>query len=262
MTAKNNFQDFARWFQKETGMDLSHYNNSQVLRRLRVVMGKYGYATLEQLRQEAEANPGLIQECLTKLTINVSEFFRDRQHWDQLAGKVSLLAEGRPLLRVWSVGCSHGQEVYSLVYTVAKQLPMNKFHVWASDVDADALAAAKAGIYQHDSLEGLAGEQQRVMFRRQGAVFQIRERIRNQVTFMLHDILRDHLPGDFDLVLCRNVMIHFSSQAKQVVVQRLAESLTLGGLLFVGAAEQIFNPEELGLATEDVYFYRKTGVRT
>ncbi len=260
MTGENNFQNFARWFHRQTGMDLSHYNNSQVQRRLRVVMGKYGYASLEQLRQEAEETPGLLQECLAKLTINVSEFFRDRQYWEQLAVKIPQLAEGRPLLRVWSVGCSHGQEVYSLVYTLARQLPMSQFHVWASDVDADALAAAKTGIYQQSSLDGLAGEQQRVMFKRQGTVFQIRERIRNQVTFMLHDVLRDHLPGDFDLVLCRNVMIHFSPKAKTVAVQRLAESLTLGGLLFVGAAEQIFKPEELGLAGEDVYFYRKTGI--
>lgn len=254
---ESEFASFSSWFYEKTGLDLSQYNKSQILRRLGVVMGKHGFNSLGQLVRAVQHNPLLLQECLNKLTINVSEFFRDRQHWEQLRAKIPQLAAGRDKLRVWSVGCAGGQEVYSLVYLLSQLLAPQRYEIRASDVDSDALATAKAGIYLEKAVEGLSRTQRNVMFRRIGTTYQIRDRIRSQVFFFRHDVLRDAITDKNDLILCRNVMIYFRDETKAMVIQRLADSLTPGGLLFVGASEQIMNAGRFGLANEDVYFYRK-----
>lgn len=253
----SDFTVFANWFYDKTGLDLNQYNQTQVMRRLGVVMGKYGYRTHTQLVGAIQKNPLLLKECLDKLTINVSGFFRDSPHWDKLRAKIPQLAVNRKQLRIWCVGCAAGQEVYSLLYLLSQLLAPRRYQVRASDVDNEALAAAREGIYPQKALAGLSHTQRNVMFRRVDINYQVRDRFRSQVMFFRHDILRDAIGLNNDLILCRNVMIYFRDETKAKVIRRLADALIPGGLLFVGASEQIMNASCFQLKNEDVYFYRK-----
>lgn len=253
----DDFKEFVIQFHLIAGIDLSYYNQAQVLRRLTGFMTKRGFLSLSDLLSAVQADKLLLQDCLKKLTINVTDFFRDREYWDVLRANISNLAKQKLPLKMWSAGCATGEEAYSLAYLAGSILPLKCWELIASDVDSKALTAAMAGIYPEKSIKNLNPLQTGILFYKVGSFYQVKERFRQQINFIHHDLLQDIYPDNLDLVLCRNVLIYFNEAAKKQVLNRIAQSLNPGGLLFIGGSEQIMAPEDIGLIRDSVYFYKK-----
>lgn len=253
------YAEFVRGFYLLTEMDLSHYNKSQILRRLTAFGQKHQLNSLTALLESLKQEPSLLEDCLARLTIKVSEFFRDRDYWDVFEERVARLANSRLPLRFWSAGCANGEEPYSLAFMLTKILPRPAWEILASDINQRALATAKAAVYPLKSLKNLTPSERLILFSKAHGQYTVRANFRNSVIFWRHNLHLDPYPKDVDVIVCRNVVIHFTETAKAAVLQKFREALKPGGLLFVGGSEQIITPGEYGLTREDVYIYSKSG---
>lgn len=248
---------FLEQFNEITRIDLSHYHQAQVLRRISLIMQKHSLPTLEALLAAMQTDKTILQECLNKLTIHVTDFFRDKAYWEVLKENILILAKLRSPLRIWSAGCSTGEEAYSLAGLLSRTLPPKTWELIATDLSVKALAAAKAGIYPEKALNNLNADERDALFSKVGGVFQAKERIRQTIQFSAHNLLHDPYPQNLDVVLCRNVIIYFNEPAKKHVIHSISKSLNPQGLLFIGSSEQIMEPEEAGLVRDSIYFYKK-----
>ncbi|MBB6283212.1 CheR family methyltransferase [Geobacillus subterraneus] len=253
--------DYAQFIEKvkrKTGIDLSLYKEAQMKRRLASLYMKKGLNSFAELFAAMEKDPALWNECLDRMTINVSEFYRNAKRWDVLERTIlpRLLAEN-PRLKVWSAACSTGEEPYTLALVLLKHMPLHRVSVLATDIDENALARARLGLYSERSLAELPEEMKKKFFTKDGEYYKIDEKVKQAVTFQKHNLLADPFRGPFDLIVCRNVLIYFTEEAKRALYRKFHDALRPGGVLFVGSTEQIFNPGLYGFEMEETFFYRK-----
>ncbi len=250
------------YFQKRvlalTGIDLTQYKSEQMQRRLNTIMSRSGANTLFEYYRLLSEDPRKLQEFRDFVTINVSEFFRIPDKFEYLRDKViPELSAGRRELRIWSAGCSIGAEPYTLAIIMNEMYPFGRWQIVATDIDATTLERAKLGIYQPADLANVKPDLLKKYFTASGNQFQVIERIRSKVQFKVHDLLRDDYGQDFDLIVCRHVVIYFTEPAKDEVFRRFSGALRPGGVLFIGGTEVMRVPQEMGFASMAVSFYRK-----
>ncbi|HZG82028.1 MAG TPA: CheR family methyltransferase, partial [Brevibacillus sp.] len=129
----------------------------------------------------------------------------------------------------------------------------------ATDIDEGAIAKAKQGVYTDRSLQDCPPDLVSKYFAKDTHSYRILDEVKNKVTFKKHNLLADPFESQFDLIICRNVMIYFTEEAKHELYQKFSRALKPGGVLFVGSTEQIFQPQQYQLEAEDTFFYRKMG---
>lgn len=252
------YNDFVSQLHKLTGIDLANYNKPQMLRRLNSFNQKHQVNSLTELLEILQKDPVMLQDCLAKLTIKVSEFLRDRELWQVFMDMVASMVTSRLPLRFWSAGCANGEEPYSLAFQLVKMLPRPCWEILASDISIRALAKAKAAVYPEKSLKNLTEDERQLFFSKTAkGQYKVREIIRDSVSFFNQDLHHDPYPENLNAILCRNVIIHFTETAKAQVMHKLVGALDPGGLLFLGGSEQIISPQDYGLERADVYIYRK-----
>jgi chemotaxis protein methyltransferase CheR len=252
------YQEFIRQIKTKTGIDLSLYKEAQMKRRLISLYEKKGYHSFSDFYQALSRNKELLDEFLDRMTINVSEFYRNAKRWDILERQLLPGMAGRGgRLKVWSAACSTGEEPYTIAMILAKFLPLSQVQVLATDIDEKVLARAQAGIYPERSLNEMPADMKKKYFTQEGSFYKISDEIKKAVVFKKQNLLSDPFGGPYDLIVCRNVLIYFTEEAKDGLYHKFSGALKPGGLFFVGSTEQIFNPGLYGLATEDTFFYRK-----
>ncbi|WP_026696536.1 CheR family methyltransferase [Alkalicoccus chagannorensis] len=255
----DDYQTFIQAIYKKTGIDLSLYKEAQMKRRLTSLRDKRGFRSFEAYYQALTKDQELFEEFLQRMTINVSEFFRNRPRWDVLDQKLlPALVKNTPKLKVWSAACSTGEEPYSLSILLRKHLRSDRFSILATDLDQSILDRACSGYYTERALKEVTEQHVNAYFDSEGAAYRVKKELQQPITFRRHNLLADPYEEGFDLIVCRNVMIYFTEQAKAEIYQRFSRALKPGGLLFVGSTEQIFNPEQYGLKTADTFFYQKS----
>ncbi len=244
-------------------IDLNHYKEEQMKRRLdswlarsRVSSWKDYFSLLYEDKEELE-------KFRNYLTINVTEFFRDPERWAALRRDVlpRLLAEAerdpqkRGSLRVWSAGCSVGVEAYTLAILLEEVAPGKPHYLLASDLDRGALAKAKAGgPYLAEEARNLTPEQ-RIRFLSPTPPFYVKPEVARRVTFCEQNLLNDPFESNFDLIVCRNVIIYFTNEAKTLLYRKFHQALRPGGVLFLGGTEIMPRPAELGFRNAGISFY-------
>lgn len=240
-----------------TGIDLDCYKGSQMERRLQAIMRRVGADDLLQYSRMLQADTIRVKEFRDFLTINVTEFFRNPDKFEELRQAVlpELLRRFQRLV-MWSAGCSTGAEPYSLAITLDELDPTGQHEVLATDIDEEALKAARNGAFlERDMLEVNPQRRQRY-FTQDGDHWVVRPEIRAKVKFRQQNLLSDAFPADVDLILCRNVVIYFSEEAKFELYRRFHRALKPGGILFVGGTESLLKARELGYAAAAPFFYR------
>ena len=250
---------FVKKFFQKSGIDLQYYKRPQMERRINSFMRTAGVANYADLIKLCEDNPEVRRRFIEHLTINVSEFFRNANHWEVLRQQIiPELIKRRSSLTIWSAGCSTGEEPYSLAIMMQEYFPGYVHRIWATDLDQAVLNKAKNGIYSEKAVQGIPAHLINKYFYRDSD-FQVVESIKQMVKFEKHDLLADRFPGDFDLILCRNVAIYFTEEAKEKLYRKFAQALAVDGVLFIGSTEQIFQARELNLKSIATFFYQKTG---
>lgn len=252
------YTGFIQNIKKSTGIDLAQYKEAQMKRRLTTLRNKNGFLTFDAFFSAMQANKSLFYEFLDKMTINVSEFWRNPNRWEVLRDTVlPSLSSGKSRLRVWSAACSTGEEPYTLSMILADMGLLQNTYLLATDIDEGALAKAAEGLYLDRSLKDVPQDVARRYFTPEGAVFRFDKKLKAAVTFKKQNMLLDPFEENFDLIVCRNVMIYFTEKAKHDLYHKFAKALRPGGILFVGSTEQIFSPSQYGLEPADTFFYRK-----
>ncbi|KXG11043.1 Chemotaxis protein methyltransferase Cher2 [Anoxybacillus sp. P3H1B] len=150
----DDYQQFVISVRKKTGIDLSQYKEAQMKRRLTSLYEKRGFKSFQEFFKAIEADQALFHEFLDRMTINVSEFYRNAKRWEVLEKKIlPKLLERNRRLKIWSAACSTGEEPYTLVMILSKLLPLSQLSVLATDIDDNAIRRAKLGIYAERSLQ-------------------------------------------------------------------------------------------------------------
>jgi chemotaxis protein methyltransferase CheR len=256
-----NDQDFQHFIQKvkqKTGIDLAQYKEAQMKRRLTSLREKRGFQQFTSYFDAMINDTVLFNEFLDRMTINVSEFFRNHGRWEVLEKKIlpRLISQNKKL-KVWSAACSTGEEPYSLVMLLTRFFPLKDIGVRATDLDINAIQRAKQGVYVERSIQDVPKDLVDSYFTKNGIQYLMSSEIKSKVAFEKQNLLADPFDQNFDLIVCRNVMIYFTEEAKSVLYQKFSKALRPGGVLFVGSTEQIFNPQKYSLESEDTFFYRK-----
>lgn len=231
--------------QEQQGFILAGYKDLCIKRRIAARIRSLGFHDPQAYIDSLQDNPAEQEKLLAALTIHVSQFFRNPSTYAVLEQRVlpELLQrarQGKSKLRVWSVGCAGGEEPYSVALLCRELMREGDLlSIVATDLSAEVLQQAKQGNYAANRVVEVPGEALQNYFTQNGEFFQLCESIRQAVRFFRHDLICDPPFYRADLILCRNVLIYFSREQQQLILQQLTETLLPGGYLVLGRAETL-----------------------
>ena len=233
---------------KLTSIDLNAYKEQQMKRRIDTLISRNKISGYEDFVKALKADKELFEEFVSYLTINVSEFYRNPEQWELMDKQFipMLIEKFGKNLKIWSAACSTGDEPYSLVMALSRHLPLNQIKIIATDIDKQILAQAKVGIYNEKSIASVPKDLRDKYFTKIGNSYQISNEIKSRVDFRQHNLIKDPYPDKCDFIICRNVLIYFTEEAKDDVFRKFCKSLKTGGFLFIGSTEQIMNHRQMG----------------
>ncbi|HSH34872.1 protein-glutamate O-methyltransferase CheR [Schnuerera sp.] len=253
------YENFKKNINDLINVDLNYYKEKQMKRRITSLMNRNGFDDFNQYFKGLKSDKIMLDQFINYLTINVSEFYRNPSQWKVLETIIlpDLIKKNKKPLRVWSSACSTGEEPYSLVMLMSKYYDLKKIKILATDIDDGAIEKAKVGLYSEKALASLPTEYKREYFEKVGNSYKIKDKVKNCVDFSKLDLLKDPFPNNIDLIVCRNVMIYFTDDAKELLYKKFYNSLSSLGVLFVGSTEQIILPERYNFRTIKTFFYGK-----
>ncbi len=248
---------FTKKVKDHLGLDLSNYKETQMKRRLTSLRTKRGFDSFTAYFNAITKEPTLLNEFKDRVTINVSEFWRNPNRWSVLEQKfIPEMLANMPRLKCWSAACSTGEEPYTLAMILNEQ-GSAQADILAMDLDESVLQKAQQGQYLERSVRDVPPNYMKKYFTREGEHYQIASSLKRMIRFRSGNLLLDRFEKDFDLIICRNVMIYFTEPAKHDLYHKFSASLKPGGILFVGSTEQIFSPAQYRLEAVDSFFYKK-----
>ncbi|MGW6023620.1 CheR family methyltransferase [Streptomyces sp. NPDC055099] len=251
-TVDQSLEDLLSFIRDARGFDFTGYKRSTLGRRIRKRMSDVGVQSYEDYRDLLETDTVEFRALFNTILINVTSVFRDPDAWDLVQREVlpQLLTDAEPEgeIRVWSAGCSSGEEAYSLAIMFAEALgveeSLNRVKIYATDVDEEALREARAGRYPAKNLEALSAELRDKYFERHDTHYVFRPDLRRRVIFGRHDITRDAPISRLDLLVCRNTLMYFNVEAQTQIIDRFHFALREGGYLFLGKAEMLLSDSD------------------
>ncbi|MEO5579693.1 MAG: CheR family methyltransferase [Gemmatimonadaceae bacterium] len=232
----------------ETGLLFSETRRQSAEAGIARAMDRVGVRSHAILLQRMRREPAVLDEVLAELTIGETYFMRDRDQLDFIVNTAvasrALASSSSHPLRIWSAGCSSGEEAYSLAIMIeeAGVAPVPP-HIVGTDIATGRLAAARNGRYGNWSFRGVPPETRSRYFKQDGRQFVLDRRIRDKASFHILNLAEDAYPSPvsgifgMDVILCRNVLIYFDTETVERVAARLIDSLADGGWLFVGASD-------------------------
>lgn len=259
MMDERDWVEFKRKLKAKTEIDLDLYKEPQMKRRIGNLVTRAGMDSYSGYFDRAVKDKDEFASFIEYLTINVSEFFRTPEKFGKLETDVipDLLTRSSRL-NIWSAGCSIGAEPYSLAIIMKEMTPNTRHRILASDLDVEILAKAKRGIYTSNELKAMTPQRRTRYFDVvEGDKFAVKQEIKSCIEFKRHNLLKDPFESGFDLILCRNVVIYFTEEAKDQLYANFFKALKPGGILFVGATEAILNFRKLGYTSFQPFFYQK-----
>lgn len=251
------------YFKKEifamTSIDLNCYKEKQMKRRIDTLIAKHKIDGYDKYIQGLKTDKELFEEFVSYITINVSEFYRNPDQWKLMDEQVipELIKKFGNNLKVWSAACSTGDEPYSLVMALSKHVPLTNIKIFATDLDKQIIAKAKVGLYNSKSIQSVPADFKKKYFTPVGPSFKVADEIKARVEFKEHNLLKDTYATGYHMIVCRNVLIYFTEEAKEEVFRKYFNSLAPGGVLFIGSTEQIVNYKEIGFERKNSFFYQK-----
>lgn len=242
-----------------TKIDLNCYKERQMKRRIDSLITKHGIKGYEDYVQVLKTDKARFEEFVNYLTINVSEFYRNPDQWQVMEKEIipELISKYGKNLKIWSSACSTGDEPYSLVMALSRHIPLNQIKITATDIDKQVIAKAKVGLYNEKSIAAVPDDLKKKYFTKVGLSYQISDEIKSRVEFREQNLLENNYPKDFNMIVCRNVLIYFTEEAKDEVFRKFYQSLVPGGVLFIGSTEQIINHRDMGYERKSSFYYER-----
>lgn len=255
----NDYEKFKKDIFSLTQIDLSCYKERQMRRRIDTLISRHKISGYEDFVKTIKTDQKLFDEFVNYLTINVSEFYRNPEQWEMLDRDVfpEMIRKYGKKLTIWSAACSTGDEPYSLVMALSRHIPLNQIKVIATDIDKQVLEKAKGGLYNAKSIAAVPADLKKKYFEKIGPSYKISDEIKRQVEFREHNLLKDPYPKGCHMIVCRNVVIYFTDEAKDEIYKKFYDSLVKGGMLFIGNTEQITDYKKFGYSRAQSFFYHK-----
>ena len=255
------FKKFREIIHQKTGINLGDQKRDLVLSRLTKRLRILNIKTFEEYYQyiSQDRNSQEITAMINRITTNVTSFFRENHHFQVLRDIVlprlieKGTASGKRKVRIWSAGCSTGQEPYSIAMTLADFFRGHvgwDIKILATDLDTEVLSTGERGVYSNDSLSKVPQEQLRRFFKKgtgeNKEFFQAIQQIRNMILFRQLNLTSEKFPlrGPLDAIFCRNVIIYFDSQTKTKLIGKYSQLLGNDGYLFMGHSESLIAMKE------------------
>ena len=252
-------ESLLEYLKQSRGFDFTAYKRSSLARRIDKRLQVHGLEHYSEYLDFLEVHPTEFNHLFNTILINVTSFFRDPPYWEYLATEVlpSILAAKPPAdpMRVWSAGCSSGEEAYTAAMILAEAVGVDQFRervkVYATDVDEEALKTARQASYGPKDVEVIPPLLVEKYFSREKSLFVFDKDLRRSVIFGRHDLVQDAPISRVDLLICRNVLMYFNAESQGRILARFHFALNDGGVLFLGRAETLsphgntFEPTDL-----------------
>ncbi|HUR92971.1 MAG TPA: protein-glutamate O-methyltransferase CheR [Gemmatimonadales bacterium] len=263
------FALLARQISRTSGFTLEAYKDKCIRRRIAVRMRACGVHSYDDYRALLDRLPGEYEHLRDALTINVTRFYRNAETWNLIRREVlpAIFDGTRVEVRAWSAGCASGEEPYTLAALAASYLDevgrreeLARLTIDATDIDRTSLERARAACYRPEALGELPGAVSDAYFDTLGQEQRVIDRVRRRVHVRALDLNREPpIRHDYDLILCRNVVIYFDRATQERLFQTFADALAPGGYLVLGKVETLFGAarDRLSLVDARERIYRR-----
>jgi len=250
---------------KESGITFTQTNRSILESRLKERLREENVATAKAYYDKITQSQEALKVFLDSITTNLTRFFRNQAHFDALEKYVipqlqDIKRGGGNTIKIWSAGCSTGEEPYTISMLMADILaPPWKYEIVASDISLKCLMTAKEGFYKDDRIVGVPDNYLKKYFDKVDGGFKVRPEIQSKIRFDYHNLKNDSGLRDMDIVFCRNVIIYFDEAAQTAVMNRFWTSMASKSFLFIGHSESLFGMDTQFefVKTDWATFYRK-----
>ena len=239
------FEKLKQVMNEGTGINFDYYRESYLKRRIKVRLTITKTHSYTRYMEHLKANPDEFNSLVEDITVNYTKFFRDTDVYDYLKTTLlpQLILSPKPWIRIWSAGCSTGEEPYSLamlIHEVSKIPPKERrVTVYASDIDKTVLAKSQGGEYDKRAVESINEKLLNKYFDCENNTYKVKPFVKEIIHFEKQDLMSPPLRRNLDLILCRNVMIYFSREIQQTIYGHFYNSLRSGGYLISGKTEFI-----------------------
>lgn len=239
-----------------TGYDFSRYSKASLKRRVRSALESFEMTDLGELSSRLDADRHFRESFVEEITVNVTEMFRNPAFFRSMRESVIPSLATYPYLKIWNAGCSSGEEMFSFAILFDEAGILDRCTFYGTDINQEMLARAREGIYDHGAVEEYEENYQRsggpnklsdYYTRKHGRV-KMCKRLGEKMVFGLHNLVTDGSFNEFNLIVCRNVLIYFEKELQDRVVHLFHESMPILGYLGLG------NKESLRFCTAEAYF--------
>jgi len=259
-----NFELYRSLIYAESGITFTPTNRSILESRLKERLREKGINSLETYLSKIKSDKEELKGFLDSITTNLTRFFRNQAHFDALEKyvipEVMNIKKTPGTIRIWSAGCSTGEEPYTLAMLLSEILPASwNYEILASDISLKCLMTAKEGFYAESRIVGIPDSYLVKYFDKVEGGFKIQERLQKKIKFDYHNLKNDSQQRNLDVVFCRNVIIYFDEIAQTAVINRFWESMAPKSFLFIGHSESLFGMDTKFefLKTEWATLYQK-----
>lgn len=255
-----NFTWFKEKFYKLSGLNLDSYKERQMERRVRQFMEREAQGSFSVFYALLQKDRLIYRKFLNYLTINTSGFFRDIKIYDYLQ-KIVLpgLLHEKESINIWSMGCSRGEEPYTIAIILKEMQCLERASIMASDIDDQVCKAAREVVFLPGQIDRVPKPLLKKYFSYDEGYYHLQDGIKSAVTFKKHNLLgpvyRQMQP--MHLVLCRNVFIYLKAEVQDVIIENAVSLIIPGGFFIVGCAEFVKNPQRFGLVRKISSIYQK-----
>ena len=249
--AEREFDALLEYLKRTRSFDFNVYKRPSLMRRVQKRMGVVNVDGFGSYTDYLEVHPEEFAQLFNVLLINVTAFFRDEPAWDYLRDSVipTTLNHGAGLIRIWSAGCASGEETYSIAMLFAEAMGRDQFRdrvkIYATDVDDQALNQARAASYSQRQVAPVPKPLLEKYFGTEGDRYIFDKDLRRSVIFGRHDLVQDAPISRVDLLICRNALMYFNTEAQSRILARFHFALGDGGVLFLGKAEMLLTHTQL-----------------
>lgn len=257
---KANVQDtrsFLHAIKDKYGYDYTQYQEESIMRRIKACMLREGFKSNAHFQRAVLADERLFEQLFLHFSVNTTEFFRNPEVFSLIRNKLLPYLDSYPHIKIWCAGCSTGQEPYSLAMLLHEMNMLDKTQIYATDINHYTIEEAKNGLYPTKNLENNISNYRKSggsgsfmdYFTPKGDYLEIDRKLQDKILFFQHSLGGSGVLNEFQLILCRNVMIYFTPAMQKDVLENFSASLDQNGFLVLGKSEGILHNQG------EKYFY-------